>query len=90
MTTDSSTAPQPALTWTPVDAKWTIKDIGAPLLASLAEGLYTAEEVLREYVQNGIDSYALFRQVVGRDPLIPSPRDYAAIAAAAGRSLRFS
>ncbi len=56
------------LPWIDVPAEWTIKDVGAPLLVSLAEGLYDAQEVLREYVQNAIDSYVDFRRLTGRDP----------------------
>jgi len=61
-------ADQLLLPWTEVPANWTIRDIGAPLLASLAEGLYDAQEVLREYVQNAVDSYVDFRRLTGRDP----------------------
>ncbi|HVT11651.1 MAG TPA: ATP-binding protein [Fimbriimonadaceae bacterium] len=61
-------SPQQPSLWKDVEADWTIKDIGAPLLASLAEGLYDAHEVLREYVQNAIDSYVDFRKLTGRDP----------------------
>ena len=56
-------------TWQEIDAPWTIEDIGAPLLDSLARGLYKAEEVLREYVQNAIDSYVDFLPKTGREPL---------------------
>jgi hypothetical protein len=61
-------ANQLPLPWIEVSANWTISDIGAPLLASLAEGLYDAQEVLREYVQNAVDSYVDFRRLTGRDP----------------------
>lgn len=61
-------ATQLSLPWIEISANWTIRDIGAPLLASLAEGLYDAQEVLREYVQNAVDSYVDFRQLTGRDP----------------------
>lgn len=61
-------ADQLQLPWIEVSANWTIRDIGAPLLASLAEGLYDAQEVLREYVQNAVDSYVDFRRLTGRDP----------------------
>jgi hypothetical protein len=61
-------ANQLPLPWIEVSANWTIRDIGAPLLASLAEGLYDAQEVLREYVQNAVDSYVDFRRLTGRDP----------------------
>ncbi len=62
------TVTQLAFPWIDVPTEWTISDIGAPLLGSLAEGLYSAEEVLREYVQNAIDSYVDFRLVTGRQP----------------------
>lgn len=54
--------------WREVAAEWTIKDIGAPLLASLAEGLYDAKEVLREYMQNAVDSYVDFQLLTGKAP----------------------
>lgn len=54
--------------WTEIAAEWSISDIGAPLLGSLAEGLYDAREVLREYVQNAVDAYVDFRQLTGREP----------------------
>jgi hypothetical protein len=61
-------AEQIPISWENIPTEYSIKDIGAPLLASLAEGLYTPEEVLREYVQNAIDSYADFRRVTGLQP----------------------
>src|SRR3989440_2998548 len=66
--TKSKQADQLQLPWIEVSTNWTIRDIGAPLLASLAEGLYDAQEVLREYVQNAVDSYVDFRRLTGRDP----------------------
>jgi len=61
-------AEQISISWENIPTEYSIKDIGAPLLASLAEGLYTPEEVLREYVQNAIDSYADFRRTTGVEP----------------------
>ena len=43
--------------WTQLNDEFTIDDIGARLLANLARGMYTHENVLREYVQNACDSY---------------------------------
>lgn len=43
--------------WRNVDDQFTIEDIGAPLLANLAKGIYTPEAMLREYVQNAGDAY---------------------------------
>jgi hypothetical protein len=45
------------MSWQSVKDSFSIQDIGAPLLANLAKGIYTPEAVLREYVQNGGDSY---------------------------------
>jgi hypothetical protein len=66
--TGPALAEQIAISWASIPTEYSIKDIGAPLLASLAEGLYTPEEVLREYVQNAIDSYADFRTTTGLQP----------------------
>src|SRR5690242_16148497 len=57
--------PQP---WNEIPVEWTIKDIGAPLLDSLARGLYSQLEVFREYVQNAIDSYVDFETYTGFVP----------------------
>jgi len=54
--------------WTNREVTWTIKDIGAPLLDSLAGGLYSKLEVFREYVQNAVDSYVDFQKLTGRAP----------------------
>ncbi|MCU1284055.1 MAG: hypothetical protein JWO13_405 [Acidobacteriales bacterium] len=43
--------------WRNVKDEFTIEDIGAPLLANLAKGIYTPEAMLREYVQNAGDAY---------------------------------
>jgi hypothetical protein len=43
--------------WRIVKDQFTIEDIGAPLLANLAKGIYTPEAMLREYVQNSGDAY---------------------------------
>jgi hypothetical protein len=55
--------------WAEITAEWTIKDVGAPLLDSLARGMYDALEVVREYVQNAIDSYVDFAKLTGDKPL---------------------
>lgn len=57
-----------AETWVKKPVEWTIKDVGAPLLDSLAGGLYSKLEVFREYVQNAVDSYADFERETGRTP----------------------
>ena len=54
--------------WRPKEVEWTIKDVGAPLLDSIARGLYSKLEVLREYVQNAADSYVDFQRLTGRAP----------------------
>lgn len=54
--------------WVDKDVEWTIKDVGAPLLDSLARGLYQKLEVLREYVQNAVDSYVDFQRLTGLAP----------------------
>lgn len=45
------------MAWEEVKDQFSIEDIGAPLLANLAKGIYTPEAVLREYVQNAADAY---------------------------------
>lgn len=45
------------MTWSNLKDKFEIDDIGARLLANLAKGIYSAEAVLREYVQNAADAY---------------------------------
>jgi len=54
--------------WRPKEVEWTIKDVGAPLLDSIARGLYSKLEVLREYVQNAADSYVDFQRMTGLVP----------------------
>jgi hypothetical protein len=54
--------------WRPKEIEWTIKDVGAPLLDSIARGLYSKLEVLREYVQNAADSYVDFQRMTGLAP----------------------
>lgn len=55
-------------TWTKKPVTWTIKDVGASLLDSIAGGLYSKLEVFREYVQNAGDSYTDFQRVTGKSP----------------------
>lgn len=43
--------------WRIIKDQFSIEDIGAPLLANLAKGIYTPEAMLREYVQNAGDAY---------------------------------
>jgi len=45
------------MSWKDIKDQFTIHDIGAPLLANLAKGIYSPEAVLREYVQNAADAY---------------------------------
>src|SRR5260370_1174747 len=45
------------MAWEEIRDQFSIEDIGAPLLANLAKGIYTPEAVLREYVQNSADAY---------------------------------
>lgn len=52
------------MAWSNIHDEFTIDDIGARLLANLARGIYNHEAVLREYVQNACDAYALL-------PVIP-------------------
>jgi hypothetical protein len=46
------------MSWSNIEDKFTINDIGAQLLENLARGIYNHEAVLREYVQNACDAYA--------------------------------
>ena len=55
--------------WTQLNDQFTIDDIGASLLANLARGMYTHENVLREYVQNACDSYQAL-DMLPEDPRI--------------------
>ncbi len=54
--------------WMKKPVEWSIKDIGAPLLDSLAGGLYSPLEVFREYVQNAVDSYVDFQRYTALAP----------------------
>ena len=54
------------MTWQDVKDNFSIEDIGAPLLANLAKGIYTPEAVLREYVQNAGDAYLDLEDVLKR------------------------
>jgi hypothetical protein len=51
--------------WTSIKQPWTIKDIGAPLLDTVARGLYSPLDILREYSQNAIDSYVDYAVLTG-------------------------
>ena len=48
--------------------QFSIKDVGSTLLNHLAKGLYPADEVLREYVQNAIDAHRLWRNEYHTEP----------------------
>jgi hypothetical protein len=54
--------------WEPIQSAFTIKDIGAYLMANVASGLYTGSEVIREYVQNAVDSYVEFTAQIPEEP----------------------
>ncbi len=51
-----------------LDDEFTIRDVGSTLLEDLAKGLYQPEEVIREYVQNGIDAH---RQWIHEEGMAP-------------------
>ena len=48
--------------------QFTIKDVGSTLLNHLAKGLYPADEVIREYVQNAIDAHRLWKREYSTEP----------------------
>lgn len=54
--------------WQELPVNYTIDDIGAPLITNLAQGLYAAPAVVREYVQNAVDSYVEFAKEIGERP----------------------
>ncbi len=54
--------------WQGVSVSYTIKDIGAPLITNLAQGLYAPPAVVREYIQNAVDSYVEFAKSIGEKP----------------------
>jgi Histidine kinase-, DNA gyrase B-, and HSP90-like ATPase len=43
-----------------VPDQFSIKDVGSKLLDHLAKGLYPADEVLREYIQNAVDAHRIW------------------------------
>jgi HSP90 family molecular chaperone len=45
------------MSWTTIEDKIQIADIGGRLLPNLAKGIYSADTVLREYVQNAADAF---------------------------------
>ena len=51
-----------------VPDKFSIKDVGSTLLNHLAKGLYPADEVIREYIQNAIDAHRLWRKRYRSEP----------------------
>jgi hypothetical protein len=57
-----------ATEWEPIQSEFTINDIGAYLMANLATGLYTGPEIIREYVQNAVDSYVEFTAQIPEEP----------------------
>ena len=54
--------------WEQIPTEFTINDIGAYLMANLAKGLYTGPEVIREYIQNAVDSYVEFTDQIPDQP----------------------
>jgi HSP90 family molecular chaperone len=50
---------------------FTISDVGSTLLEDLAKGIYRPHEVIREYVQNGVDAHRLYRSAAGLEPERP-------------------
>lgn len=54
--------------WKELSINFTIKNIGAPLITNLAQGLYPAPAVVREYIQNAVDSYVEFARAIGEKP----------------------
>src|SRR5258706_8398258 len=51
------------MAWEDIKDQFLIEDIGAPLLANLAKGIYSPEAALREYVQNAADAYVDLEEV---------------------------
>jgi hypothetical protein len=56
--------------WQSLDVEWSLDDFGAPLLDSIARGLYKKLEVFREYAQNAVDSYARLQSNTGLAPTL--------------------
>jgi hypothetical protein len=52
--------------WNNIPDQTAIEDIGAFLLADLAEGIYSHQAILREYVQNARDAYSDLEQEIGK------------------------
>jgi molecular chaperone HtpG len=50
--------------WEDMRSETTIDDIGAYLMANVAQGLYTGPEIIREYIQNARDSYVDLRKLL--------------------------
>ena len=51
--------------------KFTIDDVGSSLLQELAQGLYTPPEVIREYIQNAVDSHRLWFAETSEESTVP-------------------
>src|SRR6266566_2598065 len=51
-----------------LDDSFGIRDVGSTLLDHLAKGLYPADEVLREYIQNAIDAHRIWKYETGTEP----------------------
>ncbi|MEM7298327.1 MAG: ATP-binding protein, partial [Bacteroidota bacterium] len=51
-----------------LDDEFTLDDVGSTLLEDLAKGLYQAEEVIREYIQNAIDAHRMWMHETDSPP----------------------
>src|SRR5437588_11459980 len=51
-----------------LDDRFGIEDVGSTLLDHLAKGLYPADEVLREYIQNAIDAHRMWKHETQTEP----------------------
>jgi len=64
------------MAWEEIKDQFSIEDIGAPLLANLAKGIYSPEAVLREYAQNAADAYVDLEEVLKKKlPATEKPID---------------
>lgn len=54
-----------------INDEFKIEDVGSSLLNELAKGLYTAEAVLREYIQNAVDAHRQWEGETGSRVELP-------------------
>lgn len=54
--------------WQQIPVDFKIDDVGAPLIRNIAQGLYDGPAIVREYIQNAVDSYVRFAQETGQKP----------------------